>query len=244
MTLKRTLEPEVMDSAEDAMQYNDMDHSEVNQKFVDDLLDLLRTDRELAERFGDDHADLIDVLDVGTGTALIPALLCDQESAFRVMAIDMAVNMLDLATYNVEACSRPDRIQLAKVDAKDMEYDAQMYDVVISNSIVHHIPEPEKCLAEMVRVLKRGGAMFVRDLMRPDDEQTLESIVQTYAGEETDYSRRLFRESLHASLSLAEIRQIVGDLGWDPECVQATSDRHWTWAAVERTEDADRPVSS
>lgn len=235
MTLKRTLEPEVMDSAEDAMQYNDMDHSEVNQNFVDDLIVLLRTDQCLADRLADDQSDLIDVLDVGTGTALIPALLCEQESAFRVMAIDMAVNMLDLAAYNVEACSRPDRIQLAKVDAKEMGYDAEMFEVVISNSIVHHISKPEKCLAEMVRVLKRGGAMFVRDLMRPDDERTLESIVENYAGKETEYSQRLFRESLHASLSLVEIRQVVSELGWEPEGVQATSDRHWTWAAIEKT---------
>jgi ubiquinone/menaquinone biosynthesis C-methylase UbiE len=236
MTLKRTLEPEVMDSAEDAMQYNDMDHSQVNQNFVDDLMVLLQSDANFQSRLIDDQAELLDVLDVGTGTALIPALLCDQQSAFRVMAIDMAVNMLDLATYNVEACSRPDRIQLAKVDAKDLDYDTEMFDVVISNSIVHHIPNPEKCLAEMVRVLKRGGAMFVRDLMRPDDEATLESIVQTYAGDESEYSRRLFRESLHASLSLDEIRQIVIELGWDPQGVQATSDRHWTWSAIEVTD--------
>jgi len=32
MTLQRKLEPEVMDSAEDATQYNNMDHSQVNQR--------------------------------------------------------------------------------------------------------------------------------------------------------------------------------------------------------------------
>lgn len=233
MTLQRKLEPEVMDSAEDATQYNNMDHSQVNQRFVDELLTLLSTREEFKSRLDDDQQDLIDVLDIGTGTALIPAMLCDQHSAFRVMAIDMAINMLDLANYNVQASLRPDRIQLVKADAKDLEYDSEMFDVVISNSIVHHIHSPAQCMAEMVRVLKPGGAMFVRDLMRPASMETLESIVETYAGDETEYSRQLFHQSLHAALTLDEIQQLVSDCGWNPDGVKATSDRHWTWAAFE-----------
>ena len=38
MALKRVLEPEVMDTPEEARDYDGMDHSEVNQLFVDDLL--------------------------------------------------------------------------------------------------------------------------------------------------------------------------------------------------------------
>ena len=103
MTFQRKLEPEVMDTAEDATQYNDMDHSKVNQQFVDELLAFLSTNENFAARLADDEGELIDVLDVGTGTALIPTTLCDQHSAFRVMAVDMALSMLDLATYNVQA---------------------------------------------------------------------------------------------------------------------------------------------
>ena len=205
----------------------------MNQRFVDELLTLLSTREEFKSRLDDDQQDLIDVLDIGTGTALIPAMLCDQHSAFRVMAIDMAINMLDLANYNVQASLRPDRIQLVKADAKDLEYDSEMFDVVISNSIVHHIHSPAQCMAEMVRVLKPGGAMFVRDLMRPASMETLESIVETYAGDETEYSRQLFHQSLHAALTLDEIQQLVSDCGWNPDGVKATSDRHWTWAAFE-----------
>ena len=91
MTLQRILEPEVMDSAEDAQEYNDMDHSEVNQKFVTEMLEFL-CGNEAFEKFihrgekdipsptdtGDDpdfDAPYLDVLDVGTGTALIPVEL-------------------------------------------------------------------------------------------------------------------------------------------------------------------------
>ena len=231
MTIKRKLEPEVMDSAEDATQYNDMDHSRVNQQFVDELLTFLGTNENFAARLDDDEGELIDVLDVGTGTAQIPVTLCDQHLGFRVMAVDMAVNMLDLAVYNVQASTSFDRIQLDHVDAKDLGYEDDMFDVVMSNSIVHHIHSPNQCVSEMLRVLKPGGAIFVRDLMRPADTETLESLVQTYAGEETEYCQQLFHQSLHAALTLDEIRKVVADCGGDPDGVVATSDRHWTWAA-------------
>ena len=38
MNLKRVLEPEVMDTPEEANDYNDMDHSQVNEVFVQDML--------------------------------------------------------------------------------------------------------------------------------------------------------------------------------------------------------------
>jgi len=233
MTLPRELEPEVMDSAEDASEYNEMDHSEVNQAFIDELLAFLGTNEDFRARLDDDEEDLVGVLDVGTGTALIPALLCDQYAMFKVMAVDMAVHMLELANYNVHASLRGDRIELVQADAKDLGFESEMFDVVISNSIVHHIHDPKQCVAEIVRVVQPGGAIFVRDLMRPESIEMLESIVQTYAGDATEYCQQLFRQSLHAALTLDEMRQLVSDCGWNPDGVQATSDRHWTWAAFE-----------
>jgi ubiquinone/menaquinone biosynthesis C-methylase UbiE len=226
MALDRVLEPEVMDSEQEAQEYNDMDHSLVNQRFVEEIIAFAKSTID-----SDQELELGDVLDLGTGTALIPIELCKQHEHCRVMAIDMAVSMLELAVYNIEAAGMTDRITLAKIDAKELSYEDEMFDSVISNSIIHHIPEPIESLSEMNRVCSEGGLIFVRDLMRPDDEATLEKIVQTYAGEETEYSQKLFRDSLHAALSLDEIRDLAASLGFDPETVTATSDRHWTWAA-------------
>lgn len=222
MSLERVLEPEVMDTAEEARDYNDMDHAEVNRVFVTDLLATIGSPPE---------GESWDILDLGTGTALIPIELCQRFPACRVMAIDMAIAMLELARYNVEAAGLTERITLAQVDAKGLGFENGMFDVVISNSIVHHIPEPRTCLAEMHRVTAPGGWLFVRDLYRPGDEATLEGLVTTYAGQENEHSRQMFRESLHAALTLAEIRDLVGELGYGPETVQMNSDRHWTWAA-------------
>lgn len=243
MALERILEPEVMDTVKDAQEYDNMDHSEVNQIFVQQLLSFAKTalgydeTDEDAEGSDDssedeDEFELGDVLDLGTGTALIPIELCKQHENCRVMAIDMAASMLDLAYYNIEAHSMTERINLGQVDAKKMGYEDQMFSASISNSIIHHLADPVSSLKEMLRVTAEGGVIFVRDLMRPDDLEALNELVKTYMGEESEYSQQLFRDSLHAALSLEEIREMVVSLGFKAESVQATSDRHWTWATL------------
>jgi len=168
---------------------------------------------------------------LGTGTAQIPIELCRRAPSVRVMAIDLAIEMLQVAQFNVETAGLRERIQLDRVDAKALPYPAGMFAAVVSNSIVHHIPEPAGVLAEAVRVVRPGGLLFVRDLLRPPDDATVRHLVNTYAGEANDHQRAMFEASLRAALSLAEIRSLVGGLGFGPETVQATSDRHWTWSA-------------
>jgi SAM-dependent methyltransferase len=238
--LERILEPEVMASDKEADEYNDMDHSEVNLRFVAELFSFARTsgfadsddEEDPGKTLPDSEIPMGDVLDLGTGTALIPVELCKQNENCRVMAVDLSVSMLDLAVYNLEVHSMTQRITLAQVDAKTMGYDDGTFDVVMSNSIIHHIPEPMDCLKQMVRVTREDGILFVRDLMRPDDQSTLDQLVETYSGNESEFMQKLFKDSLHAALTLEEIRALVVELGFEPETVQASSDRHWTWAAL------------
>ena len=105
------------------------------------------------------------------------------------------------------------------------------FQAVISNSIVHHIPDPRLALAEAVRVATPGGMLFIRDLLRPDDDATVQHLVQTYAGQENAHSQAMFEASPRAALTLDEVRAMVVELGFAPETVQQSSDRHWTWIA-------------
>src|SRR5262249_8699795 len=81
--LPRVLEPEAMDSEEEARDYDAMDHSAVNARFCDDLLE--------EGVVGDT------ILDVGTGTALIPVALCARNVRARIVAIDLGDSMLHVA---------------------------------------------------------------------------------------------------------------------------------------------------
>jgi ubiquinone/menaquinone biosynthesis C-methylase UbiE len=213
--LSRILEPEVMDSPEEARDYDAMDHSTVNRVFVADFLAVW-----------DGQSP---ILDLGTGTAQIPIELCRQAAQAAVVAVDLAEHMLALGRENVGAAGFQQRIRLERCDAKQISYPTASFAAVISNSIVHHIPEPGRVLAEMIRLLRPGGTLFVRDLLRPADDATLQRLVRTYAGDANDHQRQMFADSLHAALTLAELRDLVVALGGDPAGVSQTSDRHWTW---------------
>ena len=218
--LPRVLEPEVMDSPEEARDYDAMDHSAVNRVFAADFLSACP------------NPSL--VLDVGTGTAQIPIEVCRWNAQVEIIAIDLAEHMLALARENVQRAGLSHRIRVEKADAKRFPHADAAFPAVMSNSIVHHIPEPFHCFAEMHRVCAPGGVLFVRDLLRPDDDMTLRNLVETYAAGANDDQRKMFADSLHAALTLQEVQDLVGRLGHEPHTVQATSDRHWTFLAIRR----------
>jgi ubiquinone/menaquinone biosynthesis C-methylase UbiE len=219
--LTRILEPEVMDTVGDAEAYDRMDHLAVNARFVEDLLARLRLN----------HNGWITVLDLGTGTAQIPIALCQQVAVCAVTAIEAAASMLDLARQHLNDAQLAERITLIHADAKKLPADLGRFDVVMSNSLVHHLADPLPMLAEAVQHTKPDGLLFVRDLLRPTDDATLEQLVETYAGNATAEQRQLFADSLHAALTLDEVRKLVHGLGFPAQTVEQTSDRHWTWCA-------------
>lgn len=223
MTLARVLEPEVMDSAEDARDYDRMDHAAVNRRFVDDLL-------AEAAAAGIELAESSEILDLGAGTAQIPIELLRQRPTWRVRAVDLAEQMLELGRRNVAAAGLAHRIRLERADAKRLPYPAATFPIVMSNSIVHHVPDPRLVLAEACRVLRPGGMLFIRDLLRPPDDAAARSLVDIYAAGCNDHQRQLFDDSLRAALNLVEVRRLVAELGHDPRGARQTSDRHWTWS--------------
>lgn len=217
--IPRILEPEVMDTAEEARDYDSMDHRAVNERFAADFLNA-------ATAAGLSAAPRI--LDVGTGTALIPIEIARQSPSVRITAIDLADEMLILGRKNVSRAGLDGTIELRRVDAKDLAGADAAFDGVISNSIIHHIPEPLAVFREMKRVCRSGGLLFVRDLLRPESTRQLEQLVDMHAAGANDHQRKLFADSLHAALTLEEVADLLETTGLPRTAVQQTTDRHWT----------------
>ena len=217
--IPRVLEAEVMDGEAEAREYDTMDHSAVNRAFAADFL---------ARCPSPDGA----ILDVGTGTAQIPIELCRQSRAVRIVAVDLSDAMLEIARKNTVEAGFQERIAIELADGSALPYPDGRFHAVVSNSIIHHIPEPAGCFAEMVRVSANGAAIFVRDLLRPDSIAELERLVQLHAADANERQRSLFRDSLHAALTLDEVRGFIVALGFPADTVMQTSDRHWTWSAT------------
>ena len=219
LMIARVLEPEAMEAPEEVRQYDAMDHSEVNARFVQDFLS------------GHGPCRGGDILDVGTGTARIPIALAQADGRARVLALDLSAAMLEQAASNIAAAGLAHRIRCHLGDAKSLRelFGEGSFEGVVSNTIVHHIPDPEPVLAEMARLVAPRGTLLVRDLARPDSHDEIVRLADTYTGSETPTARALFEASLGAAFTLDEIRAIVKSLGRDADEVSMTSDRHWTW---------------
>lgn len=214
--LPRTLEPEVMSDRDEAECYDKMDHAAVNRGFVDDLL--------APGEFGSD------VCDLGTGTALIPVELCSRRPDIRVMAVDASSAMLDLAVYRIEVAAMRQRIHLCQARVGALPFEDAFFDAVISNSLVHHLSEPALFFADCRRIGRGGALIFVRDLLRPSSAEEVEQLVALHAANEPPQAQQLFRQSLHASLTLPEVQQLIEAAGLSAANLHASSDRHWTWS--------------
>jgi ubiquinone/menaquinone biosynthesis C-methylase UbiE len=208
------LEPEVMDTADDAREYDAIDNDAVNEEFA-------RRAAALAPPRGT-------VLDLGTGPGRIAVLLAARAPGLRVVAIDLAEHMLAIARAHVAAAGLADRVQIVRADAKATGFPDGSFDMVISNSTVHHIPDPEQLFREVARVARPGAALFVKDLVRPRDLGEWRALVELHAGGANERQRQLFADSLRAALSVDEVGELCARAGLRGPSIARCSDRHWS----------------
>jgi ubiquinone/menaquinone biosynthesis C-methylase UbiE len=211
--LPRVLEPEIMDTSEDADEYEAMDHGVVNEAFAKAVAALVPPAGCL--------------LDVGTGPGHIPLLLAERIPGLRIVAIDLGTHMLERARKHVAERGLAERVEILSRDAKDTGFPESSFDAVVSNSLIHHIPEPLTVFREIARIAKPGAALFIKDLRRPETKVELDAIVALHASDCTLYQRRLFRDSLQAALRVEEVEQLCREAGLVGVSTEASLDRHW-----------------
>jgi ubiquinone/menaquinone biosynthesis C-methylase UbiE len=209
--IPRVLEPESMDTAEEADGYDAMDHSGPSTAFVERLFELG------ARGF---------MLDVGTGPGHIPLLVCERSDAARVLGVDLASHMLRHAERRRASSPHRARVEYRIGDAKALPFDAGVFDAVFSNAMLHHLPDPRPFLADAWRVLRPGGVFLVRDLFRPPSHARVGELVALHAAGANAYQRELFRASLCAALTPDELRAAADEAGLDDAEVVLDSDRH------------------
>ncbi len=227
--LPRIPEPELMTAIAEVVAYDQMAHTAVNQLFVDDVLKAWnhRPNRIIYDLVGPDMPT-IEVVDLGTGTAQIPILLCQCDEDVRCVGIDGSPAMLDVAMQNIDIAGLRERITL-RLECANALPSLGRFDIVMSNSLVHHLHRPDELFASIRGLMAQSALVFFRDLARPETSEQLETLVSQYAGDELAEAQRMFRESLHAAFTVEEIRDFVERNGFDPSGVEMTSDRHWTW---------------
>jgi ubiquinone/menaquinone biosynthesis C-methylase UbiE len=104
-----------------------------------------------------------DVLDYGCGPGYLARHLID-EGAKSVVGIDVSDAEIERARERVREQGIEDRCTFLAADAHAMEFPDDSFDVIVGDSILHHL-ELRRALLEIRRVLRPGGrAVFLEPL--------------------------------------------------------------------------------
>lgn len=96
-------------------------------------------------------------LDVGCGTGVLSQTILQLAEPARVKGVDRSEGFLSLAREQV----RDDRVQFEMGDAQTLSDDSGIFDTVVSGLMLNFVPQPERALAEMIRVTRTGGLVAV-----------------------------------------------------------------------------------
>src|SRR5436190_16627846 len=185
----RVLEPEVMETAEEAAAYDELD------RLFGEIL--FQGFAESAVRMGVAAGR---VLDVGAGPGRIAIRIAKLNPALSVDAIDLSRSMLDLAAANAERQGVAQRIRFSVGDAKKIPFQDAMFDLVVCHNMLHQLPDPVVTLREINRVAKPDGAILVRDVRRLPP-LLMELVLPLYCFRYSRLLRKLTCDSYRAGLS-------------------------------------------
>ncbi|MFL6241003.1 MAG: class I SAM-dependent methyltransferase [Actinomycetes bacterium] len=94
-------------------------------------------------------------LEVGCGTGFFLLNLKQAGVLDEGHVTDISPGMVDVAVRNAKALGF--EVQGRVADAESLPYDDETFDLVVGHAVLHHIPDVELALREVLRVLKPGG---------------------------------------------------------------------------------------
>lgn len=212
--MQRIPEPELMEDAAQARAYAEADFEEANSLFVDSF----------RVAFGDDLRGR--ALDLGCGPADIVCRLAQYYPQLYFDAVDGAAAMLKWAERSVAGYGLGDRVALLQRHLPCHDLPAAHYQVITSNSLLHHMHDPHDFWAMVAAYAGTGSRVMVMDLLRPASLAAASALAAQYAAA-PDVLRRDFYNSLLAAYRPDEIVRQLQCAGLAQLEVGVISDRHW-----------------
>ncbi len=217
--MNRTLEPELMDDPEQALIYARADFEQENQGFVERF-------REYCPDFSEGH-----VFDLGCGPGDIPIRFARLFPSCRITGVDASAPMVRLAEDAVQQAGLSGRITFSCERFQDLA-GVSIADAAISNSLLHHVPNPLQFWHKLRLAVKPGSPVLVMDLLRPDSPEDAQAIVDRYASDAPDILRRDFYNSLLAAFTEDEIGAQLAQMNLTRLLIDVIDDRHWVVGGI------------
>lgn len=149
-------------------------YTEVVRKNLADGWDCKWAD-ELIRNFPKAEGRTLKVLDIGTGPGFYAIILASR--GYDVTAVDLSEGMIEQAKHN--AGSLAGKIRFFKMDAQELSFPDNEFDVIVTRNLTWNLPDPVKAYGEWRRVLRDGGVMLNIDsnwyAYLFDDEKSVKS---------------------------------------------------------------------
>ena len=215
--MDRITEPELMDEEEQVKAYAFAHFSEPHDLFV----------KTFQEKFPDINSSFNDVvLDLGCGPCDITRRFSKAYKDASFHAVDGSTLMLKYGKELNDKENLSHRVKLIETCLPKVELPQQLYHLIISNSLLHHLHNPITLWETIQQHTKPYAHVFVMDLVRPIDEQTVAYLTNEYAANEPEILKSDFENSLRAAFTEEEVRQQLDEVGLPNLVVEAIGDRH------------------
>jgi 2-polyprenyl-3-methyl-5-hydroxy-6-metoxy-1,4-benzoquinol methylase len=205
-----------MDSEAQTLAYAEADFDEANslftQSFTAHFPDLPAAGR---------------MADLGCGPGDIAIRMARELPGWSVTGLDAGENMLRRAGERLASSDVAGRVRFRLAYLPDPSLEAGSYHALISNSLLHHLPDPKVLWQSIVQLGAPGAAVQVMDLMRPGTEAEAARLVDLYAEGAPEILREDFYNSLLAAYTTVEISEQLLAAGLDRLKIETPSDRHW-----------------
>ena len=215
--MQRIPEPELMSDEDQAIAYANADFEEPHNHFISLLKDSV----------GHSLPESGAAMDLGCGAADISIRFANVFHDFQIDALDGSAAMLSEGVKAINAADLNERINLIEAYLEVTTLTNKNYDVIFSNSLLHHLHEP-MLLWNCIKNAKDNPSIFIMDLMRPDSDEKVDWMVNEYASNEPEVLQRDFYNSLKAAFTPDEVEQQLKEAGLQGFKVSVVSDRHFT----------------
>ena len=214
--MHRIPEPELMDGKAQSLAYANADFEQPNRLFMECLSQRIDPYFQGA------------ILDLGCGPGDIAIRIAKTYSQAEIDAIDGSKPMLDYARRALEGqpSTLQERVRLIEAIIPQDSLPRQQYQLIISNSLLHHLHNPQDFWQTVNRYRDEHTVIVVMDLFRPDTSADASKLVEHYAGDEPEILRHDFYHSLCAAFTPQEIEAQLIEAGLEWLQVNKVSDRH------------------
>ena len=200
--MQRVCEPELMDAAAQAAAYAAADFSAGDQAVVDRVVALLAEPPAMAQP---------SLIDLGCGPGNISFVLAERLPAARVLGVDGAEAMLQIAAARLRETPQrwPGlRFALALLTPAGLQpAPPDRFSAVVSNSLLHHLHEPQVLWTAVRQLAAPGALVYIHDLRRPASPAAVLALRDRHLSEAPAVLQRDYVASLQAAFTAGEVQQ-------------------------------------